>query len=86
MKDGYEAKVFHYSEFGMPKDMPRKTQFAMLEQAKMPRPDDHKILKQIGIATDIVNEGENPYCGLTYADGVVAALDWVMGRDSRTPH
>lgn len=46
-------------------------------------PKDQKVIEAMVDRANAINQGppsEGPYSGFTYADGVVTALQWVLGR------
>lgn len=45
------------------------------------RPTDKEIEDKMYQARDLEAEGENPYWSMTYAQGVEAALAWVLGPE-----
>lgn len=44
-----------------------------------------EIDEQMDRAADLEDSGENPYWGMTYAQGVKAALGWVTGELDEEP-
>lgn len=51
----------------------------------MRRPSNSEIEQQEGEAGARVAAGRSDYPGMTYEEGVSAALRWVLGRDEDPP-
>ena len=52
----------------------------------MARPSDKEIQSEVNKARDIEYDDDNQGCfGMTYEQGVSAALDWVLGDTDEKP-
>ncbi len=40
--------------------------------------EEKQIEEQIGIANDLINDGESKYPSMTYEEGVKYALEWIL--------
>ena len=48
------------------------------------KPTEAEMYEQIDAANDAIEQGSN-FLGMTYGDGVKAALEWVMGETTTKP-
>ncbi len=48
---------------------------------RQPKEIDALLLK----AEDIVITGQNPFWGMTYVEGVIAGIEWVLGENDDNP-
>lgn len=51
----------------------------------MAQPDEMEIEAQYDEAAALVDDGVNPYPGMTYAQGVRDALGWVLDETDEPP-
>lgn len=51
----------------------------------MATPTEKEIEDAIAKCCDLADSGQNPFWGMTYLDGVRAALDWVTGNTDEHP-
>lgn len=51
----------------------------------MPRPTDEQIQDQIAEAEESVMEGNSQWPGMSYEEGVSAALRWAIGESQDRP-
>lgn len=52
----------------------------------MPRkPTEYEIKDVLSKCADLEDSGENPFWGMTYAQGVRAAIEWMQGETTESP-